>query len=172
MNESQIAITNGKRLLKDLQKYADPRIKVLSSSALTVEKDMVSRYAKLKNFADKTDNYQIAKINDVLMGSKIISHYKKKFKQSQNSDATASALLMMIGNDIWIVDKTKTFTPEMESAVALMLGGDKLPPIGKLQAQLEVRIQPRGLSSPGKYVSIDVMSSFRLSGKLNGGLSL
>ena len=172
MNDSETAITNGKRLLKDLQKHADPRIKTISSGTMTVEKDKVSRYAKLKNFAAKTDNYQIAKINDASMGNKIISHYKKKFKLSQNSDATASALLMMIGDEIWIVDKTKTFTPQMETAVAVMLGGDKLPPIGKLQAQLEVRIQPRGLSAPGKPVSIDVMASFRLSGGLSGGLTV
>ena len=172
MNVSPTAIANGKRLLKDLQKYADPKIKSIYSGTMTIEKDQAIRRTKLEKFAQETDNYQIAKINDTSMGDKIISHYKKKFKKSQKSDATGSMLLMMIGNDIWIVDKTSKVTAEIETTVATMLGGKSLPKIGKLQAQLEVRIQPRGLSSPGKPVSIDVMSSFRLSGKLAGGLGV
>lgn len=172
MNASPVAITNGKRLLKDLQKHADPKIKSIYSGTMTIERDKDLRRAKLMSFAAATDNYQIAKINDTTMGDKIISHYKKKFKKSQKADADASVLLMMIGDKIWLVDKTRGYTSEIDKVVATMLGGDKIPPMGKLQAALEVRIQPRGLSSPGKPVSIDVMASFRLSGGLTGGISV
>lgn len=172
MNASPTAITNGKRLLKDLQKHADPKIKSISSGTMTIEKDKDRRRAKLMSFAAATDNYQIAKINDTSMGDKIISHYKKKFKKSQKSDADASVLLMMIGNDIWLVDKTSKYTSEVDKMVASYFGEASIPKIGKLQAALEVRIQPRGLSSPGKPVSIDVMASFRLSGGLSGGMKV
>lgn len=172
MNQSTTAITNGKRLLKDLQKYADTKIKSIYSGTMTVEKDQQSRRLKLENFAKNTENYQIAKINDTSMGDKIIAHYKKKFKKSQKRDADASALLMMIGDDIWLVDKTNHYTTEVDKSIAAMLGAKSLPKMGKMQAQLEVRIQPRGLSAPGKPVSIDVMASFRLSGGLSGGLTV
>ncbi len=172
MNASPTAITNGKRLLKDLQKYSDPKIKKISSSSMTIEKDQKERRRKLEAFVKGTDNYQIAKLNDTTMGDKIISHYKKKFKKSQKDDANVSYLLMMIGDTIWLVDKTSKATAQLDSAVAAMLGGDTIPKIGKMQAQLEVRIQPRGLSSLGKPVSIDVMASFRLSGGLGPGLKV
>ena len=172
MNESADAITNGKRLLKDLQNYADKNIKSISSGTMTVEKDKDVRRAKLEKFAENTKNYQIAKINNTSMGDKIIAHYKKKFKKSQRNDADASAMLMMIGDRVWIVDKTRGYTAAIDTAVASLFGETKLPPISKMQAQLEVRIQPRGLSAPGKPVSIDVMSSFRLSGGLSGGITV
>lgn len=172
MNESPTAITNGKRLLKDLQKHADSKIKKIYSGTMTIEPNKDERRRKLEAFAKATDNYQIAKINDTSMGDKIISHYKKKFKKSQKSDANVSVLLMMIGNKLWVVDKTTGYTSDMDATIAAMLGGDAIPKISKIQAQLEVRIQPRGLSAPGKPVSIDVMASFRLSGGLTGGLSV
>ena len=44
--------------------------------------------------------------------------------------------------------------------------------MNQLKANLEVRIQPRGLSAPGKPVSIDVMASFRLAGKPSAGTTV
>lgn len=172
MNETPEAITNGKRLLKDLKKFADPKIKMIYSGTMTIEKDKAERRRKLESFAKGTENYQIAKIKNTTLGNSIISHYKKKFKKSQKRDAGASALLMMIGNKIWIIDKTPTFNAAIEKEVASMFGQTKIPSIGQLSAALEVRIQPRGLSSPDKPVSIDVMASFRLDAALSGGITV
>jgi len=41
-----------------------------------------------------------------------------------------------------------------------------------LSANLEVRIQPRGLNSPNKHASIDVMASFRLGGAPGAGVKV
>lgn len=172
MNGNADAKRNAKRLLKDLNTYVDPGLKLLYSGSLTVVKDKQDRREKLEAFAKHTDNYQIAKIKDASLGNGIIDHYKKKFKAVRKPDADASVLLMMIGDKIWMVDKTPTFNAAIENEVAKMFGGTKIPKIGQLSAALEVRIQPRGLSAPGKPVSIDVMASFRLDAALTGGVSV
>ena len=172
MNGTPDAIKNGKRLLNDLKKHADSKIKTLYSGTMTIESDKEERRKKLVNFTKNTENYQIAKINNTTLGSGIISHYKKKFKKSQKPDADASVLLMMIGNKIWMVDKTLPFNAAIQKEIAAYFGATTIPNIGNISAALEVRIQPRGLSAPGKPVSIDVMASFRLSAAPGGGISV
>ena len=50
-----------------------------------------------------------------------------------------------------------------------MMGLSKLDDLKNLEAKLEVRIQPRGLNSPNKHASIDVMASYRLAKAPAGG---
>ena len=135
---------------------------------LTIESDKKVRKAKLKIFASNTDNYQLAKIDDKKMGDMIISHYKKKFKKELRSDADYSVLYMMIDNELFFVEDTSGSTPKLQKELHDLLGVTKVPKLDGLKAKLEVRIQPRGLSSPDKPGSIDVMASFRLSGKPTG----
>lgn len=165
MNNTPLAIANGKRLLKDLKTYANPKITKIYSGSLTIETDKVKRRQGLMNFAANTENYQIAKIDGESMGEGIIKHYKKKFKAGLRRDANYSMLLMMIGDEIWYVDENGTLTSNEQKQLLDRMGASRLPVLSNLKAQLEVRIQPRGLSSPNKPVSIDVMASFRLSGK-------
>lgn len=169
MNSTPEAIKNGKRLLSDLKKYADPKITRIYSGTMTIESDKLKRRNKLINFANNTENYQIAKIDNTILGQGIIKHYKKKFKGGLRRDANYSMLLMMIGNEIWFVDENGSLTGNEQKQVLARLGAVNLPTLSNLKAQLEVRIQPRGLSAPNKPVSIDVMASFRLSGKPTSG---
>ncbi len=169
MNGTPDAIKNGKRLLSDLKKYADNRITKIYSGTMTIESDKLKRRNKLVNFANNTENYQIAKIDNTVLGQGIIKHYKKKFKSGIRRDADYSMLLMMIDNDIWFVDEHGTLIPKEQQQILAKLGTNNLPTLSNLKAQLEVRIQPRGLSDPNKPVSIDVMASFRLSGKPPSG---
>lgn len=169
MNETPEAIRNGKRLLNDLKKYADSKITKIYSGTMTIESNKDVRRQKLVNFANNTENYQIAKIDNTSLGQGIIKHYKKKFKSGIRNDADFSMLLMMIGDEIWYVDQYGQLLSKEEQQVLERLGAKNLPTLSNLKAQLEVRIQPRGLSAPGKPVSIDVMASFRLSGKPSAG---
>ena len=171
MNSSRDCVANGKRLLSDFQKYSDKSIKKIYSGMMTIEKDKEVRRAKLVHFANNTKNYQLAKIDDKAIGQKIIQHYKYKFTKSMRKDADYSLLLMMIDDQMWYVDSKGTLSNADQQKVADMLGG-KIPVMSSLKAQLEVRIQPRGLSAPNKPVSIDVMASFRLSGAPPSGLKV
>jgi len=172
MNQSSEAVQNAKRLLKDFKTYADPKINLIYSGMMTIEKDQKIRRSKLEAFAAGTKNYQIAKIANTTLGNGIISHYKKKFKDAVSSDANYSVLLMMIGNEIWFVDEKGTLAPEEQKGFLKMLNITNIPVMRNLSANLEVRIQPRGLSAPGKPVSVDVMSSFRLNGKPGSGATI
>jgi hypothetical protein len=169
MNGTPEAIKNGKRLLTDLKKFADNRINKIYSGTMTIESDKDKRRQKLINFAENTANYQIAKIESTVLGDGIIKHYKKKFNKGLRSDADYSMLLMMIGDEIWYVEEKGRLSTSEEKQLLNKFGAGSLPVLRNLKAQLEVRIQPRGLSQPGKPVSIDVMASFRLSGKPASG---
>ena len=81
-------------------------------------------------------------------------------------------LMMMIDNEIWFIDEIGTATKEVKQGILEKFGAKSIPVLSNLGAALEVRIQPRGLSAPGKPVSIDVMASFRLSGKPSNGLKV
>lgn len=169
MNGTPDAIRNGKRLLADLKKYADTRISKIYSGTMTIESDKPKRRQKLENFARNTDNYQIAKIDNATLGQGIIKHYKKKFASGIRRDADYSMLIMMIDNEIWFVDEKGKLSSKEEQQLLGIFGAQNIPVLSNLKANLEVRIQPRGLSDPGKPVSIDVMSNFRLSGKPPSG---
>ena len=172
MNNTQIAIANGKRLLKDLQTYATKDIKTISSGSMTIIKDQALRRAALVSFANNTKNYQIANISDTTLGNGIITHYKKKFSKSKNNTrAKGHVLLMMIKNEIWYIDKSGVDDATMKQ-ISSLLGVRAINKLSGLTANLEVRIQPRGLSSPNKPVSIDVMASFRLKGKPTSGVAV
>lgn len=170
MNNTREAIANGKRLLADLKKFADSKITRIYSGTMTIESDKTKRRQKLINFANNTKNYQIAKIDNTSLGVSVLKHYKKKFKGGIRNDADYSMLLMMIGNEVWYVDDFGTLLPKEQKQLLTRFGVTNIPVLSNLKAQLEVRIQPRGLSAPGKPVSIDVMASFRLSGKPTPGV--
>ena len=172
MNNTQTAIVNGKRLLKDLQIYATKDIKTISSGSMTIIKDQALRRAALVSFANSTKNYQIANISDTTLGNGILTHYKKKFSKSKNmTRAKGHVLLMMIKDEIWYVDKSGVDDQTMKQ-ISSLLGVRTINKLSGLNANLEVRIQPRGLSSPNKPVSIDVMASFRLKGKPTSGVKV
>lgn len=172
MNNTSTAISNGKRLLKDLQTYCTKDIKSISSGSLTIIKDQTLRKAALSTFAKETQNYQIANITDTSLGNGIISHYKNKFKKSKGAvSAKGHVLLMMIKDELWYVDKTGVDDATMNQ-IANTLGVKSINKLTGLTANLEVRIQPRGLNSPSKPASIDVMASFRLKGKPASGVTV
>jgi len=170
MNGTQSAVANGQRLLKDLQKYFSPEVKEIYSGSLTVIKEKSQRWALTKNFADNTRDYQIANIADTSLGNKIIQHYKTKFSKSKNTArARGHILMMMIKDEIWLMDTSGEVSIKDKETIAGLFGVNKINQLSGLTAALEVRIQPRGLSTPGKPTSIDVMASYRLKGKpVNG----
>jgi hypothetical protein len=169
MNASPECIKNGKRLLKDFKKHSDSKITKIYSGMMTIEKDQKVRRKKLESFAANTENYQLAKIQNLDLGKKIIDHYESKFKISEKSDADYSMLMMMIDNEIWFIKESGTASKDLKSKILDRFGVKQIPVLSNLSAALEVRIQPRGLTSPGKPVSVDVMSSYRLSGKPSNG---
>ena len=169
MNSSSTAVKNGKRLLKDLQNHFDPSVKELYSGSMTVIKDKATRRAMATLFVEATDNYQIAKLAEQSMGRQIITHYKTKFKKNLESGSNASMLFMMLKDKVWYVDKSGMLSKLEEDEVAARMGLKKLDKLSNLYAALEVRIQPRGMNSPNKMVSIDAMASFRLASAPSGG---
>lgn len=170
MNNTPIAITNGKRLLKDLQQYCSGDIKTMYSGSLSIIKDQALRRAATVQFAKNTRDYQIANITDSTLGNKIIDHYKTKFKKSMRpGQAKGHMILMMIKDELWYVDTAGTVDSASMKQIASLMGVDRINKLTGLVANLEVRIQPRGLNSPGKPTSIDVMANFRLKGKPTGG---
>lgn len=168
MNDNAECKRNGKRLLGDFQKYFDPSVNRIYSGMLSIEKDQKIRKLKMEKFAKGTKNYQLANIDNTTLGSKIIQHYIEKFKKSVKKDANYSMLLMMIGNEISLVTTKGTADTQTKKAINSMLGVSNIPKCAGLKAKLEVRIQPRGMTGGSKPVSIDVMASFRLSGKPPG----
>lgn len=171
MNGVPEAKRNAKRMLTWLKK-ADKRITKLSSGSLSIIKDKQERRDLLTQFADDQPNYTIAKIESQTLGRKISDHYKKKFKLAQKPNADASYMLMMIGKKVWLCDKTQGLDAEGEKELLDKLGLTKFDPLRGLKAALECRIQPRGLNSPNKAVSIDVMANFRLKGAPTGGQTI
>lgn len=169
MNNTPKAVENAKRLLNDLKKYFSPAVKHLYSGSLTVIKNKDERRIQTQEFAKGTDNYQIAAISDSNLGNKILDHYKTKFKKNLKAGSDANILFMMLKDKIWMVDSTGSLSADEMKEVASRFGLDKLDQLSNLTAKLEVRIQPRGLNSPNKPTSIDVMASFRLAAAPAGG---
>lgn len=172
MNDSSECVKNGKRLLSDAKTYFDKRVQKIYSGMLTVEGNKDLRRSKLVNFTHNTANYQLAKIENVSLGQNILDHYHNKFTKSKKSDADHSILMMMIGNEIWFVEEIGNLSPTEKKMVAEKFSVGSIAVMSQLKANLEVRIQPRGLSAPGKPVSIDVMASFRLAGKPSAGTKI
>lgn len=172
MNGTPVAKKNGQRLLNDLKKHFHKDVKEISSGCLSVVKDKMTRYALTKNFAENTANYTVASVQDSTMGMKIVTHYKKKFSKSRNSArADGHICIMFIKDLMWIVDTHASVTDKDIETISLLLGAKStIKQLPTLTAQLEVRIQPRGLQSKGaKPTSIDVMANFRLKGKPSNG---
>ena len=169
MNNTPVAIQNAKRLLNDLKKYFSPQVKQLYSGSLIVIKDKDERRIKTQEFAKNTANYQIATISDRILGDKILTHYKTKFKKNLKSGSDASVLLMMLKDKVWMIDTYGSITQSELEEVAKRFDLEELDRLSDLTAKLEVRIQPRGLNSPGKPTSIYVMASFRLAQAPAGG---
>lgn len=169
MNNTPKAIENAKRLLSDLKQHFSPDVKYLFSGSLTVIADKEQRRRATENFAAKTANYQIAAITDAQMGKKIVDHYKTKFHKNLKQGSQASILMMMLKDKVWLVDTTGAITANEINELAQRLGLKSFDKLNNLTAKLEVRIQPRGLNSPTKPTSIDVMASFRLAQPPSGG---
>ena len=169
MNDTQVAIQNGQRLLNDLKKYFSKDVQKLYSGSMTVIKDKDTRKAMAKEFATNTDNYQIAQIQSSSMGQKIIDHYKTKFKKNLKPGAKGSILFMFLKDKVWMVSTAGSVSANHKKEVAGMMGLTKLDNLRNLEAKLEVRIQPRGLNSPSKPASIDAMASYRLAKAPQGG---
>ena len=172
MNKSKDCVTNGKRLLKDAKTYFDKRVTKIYSGMLTVESDKNKRRSKLLDFVHNTKNYQLAKIESADLGQKILDHYHNKFLKSIRGSADHSILMMMIDKELWFLEERGSLSDEGKKKVAAKFGVTNIATMSTLTANLEVRIQPRGLSAPGKPVSIDVMASFRLAGKPSAGTTV
>lgn len=179
MNSSKDAMKNGKRLLEDFQNYFDNPVKTkrkynvkqISSGMLSVEKDKKIREIKLIQFVNNTENYQVANIENDILGQKIIDHYHKKFHANLNKDAAGSLLFMMIDKQFWFIEETGKITAEQKKKIYNYFGVTNVPSFPKPKAKLEVRIQPRHIGK-NQAVSIDVMASFRLSMKPSGGVNV
>lgn len=172
MNADAECKKNGIRLLKDAKQYFDKRVSKIYSGMLTVVSDKQERRAKLIQFTHNTANYQLAKIENAALGQKILDHYHHKFEKSIRGSADHSILMMMIGNEIWFIEEKGSLGSDGKQKVAERFGVNNFAVMNQLKANLEVRIQPRGLSAPGKPVSIDVMASFRLAGKPSAGTTV
>lgn len=171
MNSSAEAKKNAGNLLKIFKKHFYHTVTDIYSGMLTAIPEKKTRRRHLILAIEYMESYQIAKISNTTLGTAIITHYKKKFSKSKKQGADGSILLMMIGNSLYLVDKDPAIRGTTISKLEQVFGG-KLPALTGLQAALEIRIQPRGLSSSDKPVSIDVMASFRLSGGLPTGLTI
>lgn len=169
MNNTKVAVQNGKRLLSDLKKYFSKDVTKLYSGSMTVIKDKDTRKAMAMEFAKGTDNYQIAQIQNSSMGQKIIDHYKTKFKKNLKRGSKGSLLFMFLKDKVWLVDTSGSVSAAHKAEVATKMGLAKLDDLRNLEAKLEVRIQPRGLNSPSKPASIDAMASYRLAKAPAGG---
>ncbi|CAB5221528.1 hypothetical protein UFOVP245_178 [uncultured Caudovirales phage] len=174
MNDSSKCVKRGKEILKEFQTYGDPRIKKIYSGMLTTEKDQKLRRAYLMNYVNgKKTDYQLAKISDSALGDSILDHYRTKFNKSRNPKADGGNILfMVIGDYIFYVNKTPNVKQTDVDTFAKYFGVNKFVTLNNLSASLEVRIQPRGLSSPSKPVSIDVMASMRLNGLKQTGTKI
>ena len=168
MNESTDCVKNGKRLLKDFKTFFDPGVSTIYSGMLSIEPDKKIRKSKMERFVKGTKNYQLANIDSTTMGNHIIEHYKNKFKKEVKKDADYSILLMMLDNSISVVTTKGRIDAASMKVINDMLGVKSIPKLTGLKAKLEVRIQPRGMTGGSKPPSIDVMASFRLSGKPPG----
>lgn len=163
INGTPEAIKNGKRLLKDMKTYVSPQIKEIYTGSFTVISDQKERKIKAQSFAAGTDNFQVANIKSDIMGRQILTHYKTKFKKNLVAGSDGDVLLMMLKDKVWLVDKNRTISKEDMMDLAGRFGLNQFDKLTSLSAGLEVRIQPRGLNSPSKPASIDVMASFRLA---------
>lgn len=161
MNSNDTAKANAAKLLKAYQKVFGKSVTQLSSSMFTFMKDQAKRRELLIKANAGIDSYAIARLATPEMGKRVIDHYKKKFKP--NGDADVSLLLMMIGNQMYLIQqKGVTMTTEQKAALYKKIGVSDLPKFTNVSAQLEVRVQPRGLNS-SKPVSMDVMAQLRLT---------
>lgn len=172
MNGTPEAINNGKRLLKDLQQYVSKSIRSIYTGSLSVIQDKEERKDKTREFAKNTQNFAIAKIANETLGDKILDHYKTKFKKNIRSAADANILMMMLGNEIWYIDTQGRLSSDDIRQIGAKFGVQTINKMSGLSANLEVRIQPRGLNSPAKQASIDVMASFRLGGSPGAGVKV
>ena len=168
MNNTPSAIKNGTRLLSDLQTYFSKDVQKIYSGSLTAISDKEERRAATQNFAKNTANYSIASISDDTLGDQIIKHYKNKFKKNLKAGSQGAILLMMLKDTVWLVDTDENVSAADMLDLAKRFGIEKFDHLTGLTAKLEVRIQPRGLTS-GKPTSIDVMASFRLARAPTGG---
>lgn len=169
MQNSPECVKNAKRMLKKFQRYCDPNITAISSSMLGSIKDQAKRRRKLERFAEQVDSYKLAYITDPDLGAAFISHYKRKFKT--NKEATTSYLILMIGQEMWLIhQRGKKLDATTERMLFDMLGVDSLPKLVAPSAKLEVRIQPRILNygTTNGVGRVDVLATYRLTNIQDG----
>jgi len=168
MNGTRVAKTNGKRLLKDLRTYVSPKIKHLYGGSFTVIRDMKERNIKAKAFAEATDNFTVAYINNTNNGANLIKHYKTKFRNNLHGGANASVLILMIANRMWIIDSDRPVSPKHKKELASVFGTERIDSIPPIKAQLEVRVSPKYIDQPTP-TTLDMVANYRFTQRLQGG---
>lgn len=160
MQSSPACVTGAKQMLNRFQKYCSKDITAINGGMLSVINNLHDRRTKLEYFARQCDSYAIARISSDKLGQALIDYYRNKF--TPNADANTSLLVLMMGNHMYLVDrKGRKMKASVAEELYDMLGVDDLPIIAPPVAQLEVRIQPWGLTN-GKAVRVDTMASFRI----------
>lgn len=165
LNDDPVAVGNAKRMMKELNKFFDKKIHLLSSGCLSVVTDKKERYERLKAFNEsKSVNTMILSRTGPDVGTMIIKHYKKKYKPKGDGD---NVLAMVMGNEMFLVKTHKVPSSDMlrELADALELE-DEIPFIpSSFEGGIEVRVQPRHMSKKGASpVTLDTMANLRGKG--------
>lgn len=169
MNSSDSAKREAKRLLKDFKTYVDKKVTSISSGVFSIIADSKLRKKRAAMFANNTENYQIANLEDARLGKKIEDHYYKKFKANKQAGSDGSMLFMMMGDTVWFMTSEGVSKAEKD-AVFQFMGATVIPPLPSLTAKLECRVQPRHteLNKP-KAARLDVLAAFRLARRPTGG---
>jgi hypothetical protein len=160
MNSSPECINNGRRLLGELRKHFDERVKDISTSTFGVERDTKARRQKMEEFKKKAGILTIAKgIENSAFGAGIIQRYRRKWREVLRPSAAYSMLFFVIGDSIWFVDELGSLDYIQKQGIARLFGAEQIPELKGLRARVEARISPK--ITEGK---MDVIAITRLTG--------
>lgn len=166
MNDSAETVANAKEMLVQFQTHCDPDITFIGGAMLNHITDMEERRAKLTTFGQAVPSFTIGNIKGQDLGEAMLSHYRSKFAPRKGADV--SYLLMMIGDQVYVVDRNgPSIQADVRGKLCDMIGCSSLPVMQTPSAALEVRVQPIGLMT-GR-AKIDPMASFRLKSIAPGG---
>jgi hypothetical protein len=108
--------------------------------------------------------YTLTTVADARLGGTIVEMYQGKFRRENKN--RKSMCLFMVDKDIFLIDQHK-ITKSDGLLVSTMLGIKETIPEADFHAKLEVRIQPRGITT-GKRLRVDTLASLRLTGRVRG----
>lgn len=166
MNSSPECIRSAQDMLLQFQQYCDADISFIGGAMLNHIKDMDERRAKLDAFKTAVSSFTIANIKGEDLGEAMMNHYRSKFEPRPKADV--SYLLMIIGNQIYVVERDgPALQADTKKKLCDLIGCDSLPNMQPPTASLEVRVQPIGIG--GGRAKIDPMASFRLKSITPGG---